>query len=96
MYRAPMVILLVVLSFLYIGCGPRITPHETKVLVALDEIQRGAETNIDYYEFVQLLKTADAEINTLKQSNKKNPCFMGAVGKCYAAYDIARKVLCRI
>jgi hypothetical protein len=73
------------------SCSPRITPEEAKVLVTLDEIQRGVESNIDLNRFGQLLSTAKAEIQNLKQNSKKNPCFMSAVTKCYASYEIAGK-----
>ena len=91
MQRAAAVLLLVLISFLTFGCGPRITPQEAKVLVVLDEIQRGVESNIDLNQFEQLLNTAKAEINLLQQNSEKNPCFMSAVNKCYASYEIAKK-----
>lgn len=91
MHRAAVVILLVVFSFLYSGCSPSITSEEAKVLVVLGEVQRGVESNIDYGQFVQLLKTAQVEIEILEQRSKKNPCFISAVRKCYAAYEIAGK-----
>jgi hypothetical protein len=91
MHSAVVIILLIVFSFLPSGCGPRITPEEAKVLVVLDEVQRGVESNIDYEQFVQLLKTAKAEIEILKQNSKQNPCFTNAVKKCFASYEIARK-----
>jgi len=91
MHRAMVVVLLSVFSLLNSGCSPSITPGEAKVLVVLDEIQRGVESNIEYDQFVQLLNTAQAEIKVLKQNSKKNPCFMSAVDKCYASYEIARK-----
>ena len=90
MHRAAVVILLVV-SFSYSGCSPSIAPEEAKVLVVLDEVQRGVESNIDYGQFLQLLKTAQAEIEILEQHSKKNPCFINAVRKCNAAYEIAGK-----
>ena len=91
MHRAAVVILLVVFSFLYSGCSPSITSEEAKVLVVLGEVQRGVESNIDYGQFLQLLKTAQVEIEILEQHSKKNPCFISAVRKCYAAYEIAGK-----
>jgi hypothetical protein len=91
MHRATAVLVLIVLAILIFGCGPRITPEEAKVLVVLDEIQRGVESNIDYNQFEQLLNTAKAEITLLEQNSKKNPCFMSAVNKCYASYEIAKK-----
>ena len=91
MQRAAAVLLLVLVSGLISGCGPRITPEEAKVLVVLDEIQRGVESNIDLNQFEQLLNKAKAEIALLEENRKKNPCFMSAVNKCYAAYEIAKK-----
>ena len=91
MHRSAFILLIMFISFLIAACSPRITPEEAKVLVILDEIQRGVESNIDYDQFDQMLGTAKAEINTLKQNSKKNPCFMNAVNKCYASYEIARK-----
>jgi len=91
MYRAAVIVWLIVFSFLISGCGPRITPEEAKVLVVLGEIQRGVESNIRFEQFDQLLKTAKAEIEILEQNSKKNPCFMSAVKKCYASYGIAKK-----
>lgn len=91
MHRVAAVLLLVVLFSLNSGCSPRITPEEAKVLVVLAEIQRGVESNIEFTRFEQLLHTAKAEINLLEQTSKKNPCFMSAVNRCYASYEIARK-----
>ena len=91
MQRATAVLVMAFLSILISSCSPRITPEEAKVLVVLDEIQRGVESNIDYGQFEQLLNTAKAEIALLEQNSKKNPCFMSAVNKCYASYEIAKK-----
>ena len=91
MHRAALVILIIVFALLNAGCSPRITPEEAKVLVILDEIQRGVESNIEYNQFEQMLRNAKVEIKTLEQNSKKNPCFMSAVSKCYASYEIAGK-----
>ncbi len=91
MHRAVVVALLISFSFLNSGCSPRITPEEAKVLVVLDGIQRGVESNIDFKQFEQLLEIAQAEIKILEQNSKKNPCFMSAVNRCYASYEIAKK-----
>ncbi len=91
MQRATAVLLLILIATLISGCGPRITPEEAKVLVVLDEIQRGVESSVDYNQFEQMLNTAKAEITLLEQNSKKNPCFMSAVNKCYASYEIAKK-----
>ena len=91
MHKAAAVLLLVLFSFLISGCGPRITPEEAKVLVVLDEIQRGVESGIEFSQFEQLLNTAKAEISPLEKNSKTNPCFMNAISKCYASYEIAKK-----
>lgn len=91
MFRAAVLVLLGLFSALNSSCSPKITPQEAKVLVALDEIQRGVEEKIEYNQFVQLLETAEAELDTLSRSTKPNPCFLSAVEKCYASYEIARK-----
>jgi hypothetical protein len=91
MHRAVVLIIMVVLSWLLSGCGPKISPQEAKVLVALDEIQRGVEAGIDYEKFGQLLGTAKAEIDMLKPNDQPNPCFLSAVEKAYASYEIAGK-----
>jgi len=91
MFRAAVLVLLGLFSALNSSCSPKITPQEAKVLVALDEIQQGVEEKIEYNQFVQLLETAEAELDTLSRSTKPNPCFLSAVEKCYASYEIARK-----
>ena len=91
MHRATVVVLLIVFSLLNSGCSPKITPEEAKVLVVLDEIQRGVESNIDFNRFEQLMETAKAEIKILEQNSKKNPCFVTAANKSFASYEIARK-----
>ena len=91
MHRATVVVLLIVFSLLNSGCSPKITPEEAKVLVVLDEIQRGVESNIDFNRFEQLMETAKAEIKILEQNSKKNPCFVSAANKSFASYEIARK-----
>ena len=88
------VVVVVVIALFYttiLACSPKITPDEAKVLVSLDEIQRGVESNIDYNRFVELLKITKAEIGVLKKNDHKNSCFIGAIDKCYASYEIARK-----
>jgi hypothetical protein len=91
MHKLAVLLLPVVLSVPIFGCDPKITPQEAKVLVALDEIQRGVEANVEYERFVKLLGTAKAEIDMLNQNDQSNPCFQSAVEKCFASYEIARK-----
>jgi hypothetical protein len=91
MHKVAVSVFLMASFLLVFGCGPRITPQEAKVLVTLDEIQRGVEANVGYDQFVRLLTTAKAEIDMLQQNDDPNPCFQSAVEKCYASYEIARK-----
>ena len=91
MHRAAVVVILSVFALMISGCSPSITPEEAKVLVVLEEIRRGVESNIEYDQFEQLLKKARAELDILKHHSKKNPCFVNAVSKCYASYEIAGK-----
>ena len=91
MQRAVVLVIIAFICMTIGACSPKITPEEAKVLVSLDEIQQGVESNIDYNRFVELLKTTKAEIVILKKNNHQNPCFMGAIDKCYASYEIARK-----
>ncbi len=91
MCKLAVTLLLMICLLLINACSPEITPQEAKILVTLGEIQRGMEANIEYDQFVQLLRTAKAEINSLQQSNPPRPCFRSAVEKSYAAYEIAGK-----
>ena len=92
MQRTLLVVILAAFFITFYACGDKISPEEAKVLVSLDEIQRGAESNISYDEFMNLLRTAKAEISMLKNSSKKkNPCFINAIEKCASAYEIAGK-----
>ncbi len=92
MQRRLLVVVLTVVCVFFFACSDKISTEEAKVLVSLDEIQRGVESSISYDEFVRLLQTAKAEIAMLKNdSRKKNPCFISAVEKCASAYEIAAK-----
>ena len=55
-------------------------------MAALSNIQSNLETSIRFEKFLDLLGQAKIEIDILKSSGKNNPCFMGAVDKCYAYY----------
>lgn len=91
MHRAAIVVMLIVFCLGNSGCRPSVTPEEAKMLDILKEIQRGVASNISLAQFEQLLATARAELTILEQSSEQSPCFMGAVKKSYASYEIARK-----
>ena len=71
--------------------GPKISVEEEKVLATLSNIQGSLETNINYQQFLDLLGRAKIEIDILKRSGKNNPCFIGAINKCYAYYHTGGK-----
>lgn len=85
--------LAIVFSFIIlIACrGPQRTAEEENLLSALKEIQNSLEANTSYEKFAKLLKDVKSKINMLKQAEQHNACFVSAVEKCYASYEIARK-----
>ena len=74
-----------------ISCaGQQKTAEEESALNSLTRIQNSLEGDINYDKFVGLLNEAKLEVDRLKQSGE-NGCFLSAVDKCYASYEIARK-----
>lgn len=67
--------------------GPKISVEEENVLAALSHIQQSLENNVSYEEFVELLQQAKIEIDRIRSNAENNPCFLGAVDKCYAFYN---------
>ena len=87
MKRFTVAALFLVIILICTSCsGPKKSIEEEKVLSALSNIQRNLETNVSYEQFLELLGRAKIEIDILKHNGKNNPCFMGAVDKCYAFY----------
>lgn len=81
---------LYVLMIIVSCSGPQKSTEEENALHSLTRIQDSMEGNITYDNFVGLLNEAKLELDRLKQSGK-NRCFLSAVDKCYASYEIARK-----
>ena len=74
-----------------ISCsGPQKSAEEESALNSLTRIQNSLDGDITYDNFVGLLNDAKLELDRLKQSGD-NRCFLSAVDKCYASYEIARK-----
>ena len=71
--------------------SPKKSTEEENALNSLIQIQNNLETDITYDEFAVLLRNAKPKVDSLKQSENNNKCFISAVDKCYAAYEIARK-----
>ena len=75
-----------------IACsGPKKSTDEENALNSFVNIQKNLESNISYEEFARILIDAKTTLDRLKQSEKTNRCFLSAVDKCYASYEIARK-----
>ena len=71
--------------------GPQKSEQAESALDSLTRIQISLDADITYDNFVGLLEEAKKEVDRLKQSGEDNKCFLSAVGKCYASYEIARK-----
>ena len=86
--------ILCVLTIIVSCSGPQKSTEEESALNSLTHIQDSLESNITYDNFVGLLNEAKMEVDRLKQMNQSgenNRCFVSAVDKCYASYEIARK-----
>ena len=87
MKRCTVIAFYLTVILICVSCwGPKKSMEEEKVLVTLANIQGNLETSISYQKYLELLDRAKIEIDTLKRSGKNNPCFMGAVDKCYSYY----------
>ncbi len=82
------VFLVVILSSCF---NPKKTTEEESVLNTLTQIQNSLEADISYDKYAGMLMEAKVQVDHLKQSENKNSCFVSAVDKCYASYEIAQK-----
>ena len=78
--------------WIFASCsGSKPIPEEEDVIDALTKVQGGIESKVSYSDFGKLLAAAKQKIDILKQIEKKNDCFLNAVNKCYASYEISQK-----
>ena len=83
---------ILILSVIFTSCsGPKKSTEEENALNSLRNIQNKLDSNISYDELAILLKDTKPQLDRLKQSQNHNRCFISAVDKCYASYEIARK-----
>lgn len=83
---------LVFALWVLVSCsGSKPIPEEEDVLDALGKVQGGIESKVSYGDFGKMLADAKQKIDILKQVEKKNDCFLNAVSKCYASYEISQK-----
>ncbi len=84
-------ILAICILMMIVSCsGPQKSTEEETALNSLIRVQDSLEGNVTYDSFVGLLNEAKLDLDQLKKSGE-NQCFMSAVNKCYASYEIARK-----
>jgi phage tail tube protein FII len=80
------------LVVILISCfSPKKSTEEENVLNTLTQIQNDLEADITYDQYAGKLMAAKVQVDRLKQSENKNGCFVSAIDKCYASYEIALK-----
>ena len=80
------------LVVIFISCSsPKKSTDEENVLNTLTQIQNSLEADITYDRFAGMLMEAKVQVDGQKQSENYNSCFVSAVDKCYASYEIALK-----
>lgn len=83
---------ILILCVIFTSCfNPKKSTEEENILNSLRNIQNKLEANISYAELATLLRETKPQLDRLKQSQNHNRCFISAVDKCYASYEIARK-----
>jgi hypothetical protein len=90
--NASVFLTVVILVAILISCfSPKKSTQEENVLNTLTQIQNSLEADISYDMYAGMLMEAKVQVDRLKQSENKNSCFVSAVDKCYASYEIALK-----
>ncbi|MGE5255087.1 MAG: hypothetical protein ACM3KE_00355 [Hyphomicrobiales bacterium] len=82
------------LLVLAIGCsGPKPTVEEEKALAMFQAVQQSLEESPSPQALHRLLGQTESELNRLKQNPRTQPCFVNALNKCFASYQIINKAL---
>jgi len=82
------------LMALVTGCSrPKPTAEEEKTLAMFEAVQQGLEANPSVDAFDRLLAQTGSQLGILKQNPKASPCFVKALDKCFASYQIISKAL---
>jgi hypothetical protein len=77
-----------------VGCAhPKPSDEEEKTLAMFQAILKSLEGNVSPRTFNQLLGQAESNLTLLKQNPRTPPCFLKALDKCYASYQIIGKAL---
>ena len=79
---------------LAMGCsGPKPTVEEEKALTMFQTVQQRLEESPSPEAFNRLLAQTESELNHIKQNPQTQPCFVNALTKCVASYQIIGKAL---
>lgn len=79
---------------LVMGCArPKPTAEEEKALSMFEAAQQSLEGSPSLEAFNRLLGQTESQLNRLKQNPKTPPCFVNALSKCFASYQIISKAL---
>lgn len=91
MRRIGVVFALVVLM---LGCArPKPTADEEKALSLFQGVQQSLVENPSLEAFNRMLGQTESQLNHLRQNPKTPPCFVNALSKCFASYQIIGKAL---
>jgi hypothetical protein len=82
------------LLVLLMGCSrPKPTAEEEKTLAMFQAVQQSLEGSPSPDAFERLLAQTESQLGVLKQNPKTPPCFVNALDKCLASYQIIGKAL---
>jgi hypothetical protein len=82
------------LLVLVMGCsGPKPTVEEEKALTLFQAVQQSLEESPSPEVLNRLIGQTESELNRLKQNPRTRPCFVNALSKCIASYQIIGKAL---
>ena len=83
---------IVVVSMMVMSCkSETMSAQEQTVLNSLKAVQSTVETNAPLEQYLASVAAAKGQIERLKASNHAKPCFLSAVQKSHASYEIAGK-----
>src|SRR5512137_523597 len=76
------------------GCSrPKPSADEERALAMFQAVQQSLEANPTSEAFDRLLSQTESQLGILKQNPKTSPCFVNALNKCFASYQIIGKAL---
>jgi hypothetical protein len=89
-----LLVLVMCMMVLAAGCThPKPTAEEEKALAMFQAVQQSLEASPAADAFARLLVQTESQLAILKQNPKASPCFVNALDKCFASYQIISKAL---